>query len=37
MIQQDGAAIARKAEEGLLMATRLMNVNINTEDHAAGE
>ena len=36
MIQQDGAAIAQKAEEGLMLTAQLMDSHASTDNHGTG-
>jgi hypothetical protein len=37
MIQQDGATIIRKAEEGLLLTAQLMDEHIIVQDYDTGQ
>lgn len=37
MIQQDGATIVRKAEEGLMLTAQLMDEHLDMQDHDTGQ
>ena len=37
MIQQDGATIVRKAEEGLMLTAQLLDEHLDMQDHDTGQ